>query len=64
MNCIDDCPENALELHGIRARTAKQVFPTPTCRRRKLIFASAAGIIAFTPDQATTPRQRQELLGR
>jgi polyferredoxin/formate hydrogenlyase subunit 6/NADH:ubiquinone oxidoreductase subunit I len=46
MNCIDDCPEDALSF-TFAGQDAKQVIPAPDLGRRKLIFASAAGIMAF-----------------
>jgi len=45
MNCIDDCPENALEFTMFR-QDRKQVVPYPDMSRRKVVFAGALGLIA------------------
>jgi len=45
MNCIDDCPENALEFTAFR-QDRKQVLPYPDLSRRKVVFAGAVGLIA------------------
>ncbi len=45
MNCVDDCPENALEFTMI-GLDKKQVVSTPDVSRRRLLFASAAGLLA------------------
>ena len=44
MNCIDDCPENALEFTALR-QDRKQVLPYPDLSRRKVVFAGALGLI-------------------
>lgn len=46
MNCIDDCPEDALSFSLVQLDT-KQVVPTPEVSRRKLLFASVAGLFAY-----------------
>ncbi len=45
MNCIDDCPENALEFTALR-QDRKQVLPHPDLSRRKVVFAGALGLVA------------------
>jgi ferredoxin len=45
MNCIDDCPENAIEFTALR-QDRKQVRPYPDLSRRKVVFAGALGLIA------------------
>ena len=45
MNCIDDCPENALEFTAFR-QDRKQVLLYPDLSRRKVVFAGAVGLIA------------------
>ena len=45
MNCIDDCPENALEFTAFR-QDRKQVLPYPDLSRRKVVFAGALGLVA------------------
>jgi polyferredoxin len=45
MNCIDDCPENALEFTALR-KDRKQVLPHPDLSRRKVVFAGALGLVA------------------
>ena len=44
MNCIDDCPENALEFTALR-QDRKQVIPYPDLSRRKVVFAGALGLV-------------------
>jgi polyferredoxin len=46
MNCIDDCPEDALSFTAVGLDT-KQVVPAPNLGRRKLIFSSVMGLLAF-----------------
>jgi polyferredoxin len=46
MNCIDDCPEDALSFTMFNLDT-KQVVPGPDLGRRKLVFSSIAGVLAF-----------------
>ncbi|MBI2436072.1 MAG: 4Fe-4S dicluster domain-containing protein [Candidatus Hydrogenedentes bacterium] len=45
MNCIDDCPEDALSFSMVGLDT-KQVNPAPDFGRRRLFFASLAGVLA------------------
>lgn len=45
MNCIDDCPEDALEFTMLR-QDPKQVLPYPDLSRRQLAFAGVAGLLA------------------
>ena len=45
MNCIDDCPENALEFTALR-QDRNQVLPYPDLSRRKVVFAGALGLVA------------------
>ena len=45
MNCIDDCPEDALEFTALR-QDRKQVLPYPDLSRRKVVFAGALGLVA------------------
>ncbi len=45
MNCIDDCPEDALEFTAFR-QDRKQVVPYPDLSRRKVVFAGAIGLAA------------------
>jgi polyferredoxin len=45
MNCIDDCPENALEFTMLR-QDRKQVVPLPDLSRRQVVFAGALGLLA------------------
>lgn len=45
MNCIDDCPEDALSFTAFKLDT-KQVKPGPDVSRRKWIFAGVAGVLA------------------
>ena len=46
MNCLDDCPEDALQftMFGL---DKKQVVPQPDMSRRRLLFAGVAGAVAF-----------------
>lgn len=46
MNCIDDCPEDALSftMFGL---DNKQVVKAPDLSRRRLVFAGLAGVFAF-----------------
>ncbi len=46
MNCIDDCPEDALSFTMFGLDT-KQVVAAPDMSRRKIVFASISGILAF-----------------
>ena len=46
MNCIDDCPEDALSFTMVGLDT-KQVVPGPDMSRRKLVFASISGLLAY-----------------
>ncbi|MDH3284632.1 MAG: 4Fe-4S dicluster domain-containing protein [Acidobacteriota bacterium] len=46
MNCIDDCPEDALSYTMFRLDT-KQVVPAPEMGRRRLVFAGIAGVAAL-----------------
>ncbi len=46
MNCIDDCPEDALSFSMVRLDT-KQVVAAPDMSRRKLLFASVTGVLAY-----------------
>ena len=46
MNCIDDCPEDALSFTFLGQDT-KQVIPGTNLGRRRLVFSSIAGLIAF-----------------
>ena len=46
MNCIDDCPENALEFTMLR-QDKKQVVAAPDVSKRQFLFASVAGVAAF-----------------
>lgn len=45
MNCIDDCPEDALSFSAIKLDT-KQVKHEPDVSRRKWVFAGVAGVLA------------------
>ena len=45
MNCIDDCPENALEFTMFR-QDKKQVVPFPDLSRRQVVFAGVLGLVA------------------
>lgn len=46
MNCIDDCPEDALSFTMIGLDT-KQVVPAPDLSRRRFVFASVTGVLAY-----------------
>jgi len=46
MNCIDDCPEDALSFTAV-GLDAKQVVPIPSVTRRKLLFSSLLGVFAY-----------------
>ncbi|UCF37940.1 MAG: 4Fe-4S dicluster domain-containing protein, partial [Acidobacteriota bacterium] len=46
MNCIDDCPEDALSFQLVQLDT-KQVVPTPSVSRRKWVFSSMIGVLAY-----------------
>lgn len=46
MNCIDDCPEDALSFRMIGLDT-KQVKLAPDLTRRKLVFGGVAGFLAY-----------------
>ena len=45
MNCIDDCPEDALSF-TMRNLDTKQVKPAPDLGKRKFVFAGLAGLFA------------------
>lgn len=46
MNCLDDCPENALSFTAF-GLDVKQVTPGPSLSRRRLLFASLGGLFAY-----------------
>jgi polyferredoxin len=46
MNCIDDCPEDALS-YSMFKLDQKQVEPAPDISRRRLVFASMMGLLAY-----------------
>jgi polyferredoxin len=46
MNCIDDCPEDALSFTMI-GQDKKQVVPGPELGRRRLVFSGVAGLLAY-----------------
>ena len=46
MNCIDDCPEDALSFTMVGLDT-KQVVPAPDFSRRRLFFAGLVGVMAY-----------------
>lgn len=46
MNCIDDCPEDALSFRMLGLDT-KQVKLAPDLTRRRLVFGGMAGFLAF-----------------
>ena len=45
MNCIDDCPEDALEFTLLR-QDRKQVVSSPDMSRRHVVFAGVLGLVA------------------
>lgn len=45
MNCIDDCPEDALSFTMVNLDT-KQVVPAPDIGKRKLVFSALTGLAA------------------
>ena len=46
MNCLDDCPEDALSYTAFGLDT-KQVVEAPAVSRRRMAFASVAGLFAY-----------------
>jgi polyferredoxin/Fe-S-cluster-containing hydrogenase component 2 len=46
MNCIDDCPEDAL-VFSLLNQDKQQVKPAPDVSKRRLLFAGLAGLAAF-----------------
>ncbi len=46
MNCIDDCPEDALSF-GIKGLDTKQVVANPEFGRRKLVFSGVIGALGY-----------------
>jgi polyferredoxin len=46
MNCIDDCPEDALS-YTMTGLDKKQVVPGPSLGRRRLVFSAAAGVLGY-----------------
>lgn len=46
MNCIDDCPEDALSFSLVQLDT-KQVVPAPEVSPRRALFAGVAGLLAY-----------------
>ncbi len=46
MNCIDDCPEDALSFTMFNLDT-KQVVTKPDISRRQVVFAGLAGVLAY-----------------
>ncbi|MFW2366374.1 MAG: 4Fe-4S dicluster domain-containing protein, partial [Desulforhopalus sp.] len=46
MNCIDDCPENALSF-SLPPRMSTPVSPAPDINRRHFVFAGLIGLIGF-----------------
>ncbi|MEM7245407.1 MAG: 4Fe-4S dicluster domain-containing protein [Acidobacteriota bacterium] len=46
MNCIDDCPEDALSFSMVGLDT-KQVKPAPELGRRRLVFSGILGVLAY-----------------
>ena len=46
MNCMDDCPEDALSFTMFGLDT-KQVKPAPDITRRKMVFAGVAGVFTY-----------------
>ncbi len=45
MNCIDDCPEDALHF-TLLGQDRRQVAPLPDMTRRQVVFSGAAGLVA------------------
>jgi polyferredoxin len=74
MNCIDDCPEDALEFTAFN-QDKKQVIPFPDLSRRQIAFAGVTGLLAapllrnngrvtdenFSPDMIRPPGSVAEL---
>lgn len=62
LNCLDDCPEDAIRFSMFKLDKA-QVKPNPDFTRRKLLFAAISGVIGFpllkingkTSDRAFSP---------
>ncbi len=46
MNCIDDCPEDAISFRAVGLDT-KQVVPAPDFGKRRVAFAGILGLAAF-----------------
>lgn len=46
MNCIDDCPEDALRFSW-RGLDTQQALPAPDITRRRLVFAGVTGLLGF-----------------
>ena len=46
MNCIDDCPEDALRFAAVGLDT-KQVVPGMSVGRRRMVFTTMAGLLAY-----------------
>lgn len=46
MNCIDDCPEDALSFSLVQLDT-KQVVHSPAISSRRLLFSSVIGLLAY-----------------
>ncbi len=46
MNCIDDCPEDALSFTAVGLDT-KQVLPAPDVGKRQLVFSGVLGVLAL-----------------
>jgi polyferredoxin len=46
MNCVDDCPEDALSFTLVGLDT-KQVKPAPDLSKRRLVFSGVLGVLAF-----------------
>ena len=46
MNCIDDCPEDALSFTMVK-QDAKQVIPQTSLGRRKAVFSAMFGVLAL-----------------
>jgi polyferredoxin len=47
MNCIDDCPEDALSFSFVGVGDPKQVKRTPDIDRRKVLFAGVVGALGY-----------------